>query len=93
MLPVGDEKTATERLAGIGIETRQEDGKTLIDNIVFSSPAEKAGLDFDQIILNVQVPTKRPPKQLMVIPAMLLLGLIGFLQLGRVRKLEAAAAT
>ena len=93
MLPVGDEKTAAERLAGVGIETREEDGKTLIDNIVFSSPAEKAGLDFDQVILNVQVPTKRPPKQLMVIPAMLLLGLIWFLQRGRVRKLETAAAT
>jgi len=93
MLPVGAEKTAAERLAGVGIETREEDGITVIDNIVFSSPAEKAGLDFDQIILNVQVPTKRPPKQLMVIPAILLLGLIGFLQRGRVRKLEAATAT
>ena len=93
MLPVGDEKTAAERLAGVGLETREEDGKTLIDNIVFASPAEKAGLDFDQVILNVQVPTKRPPKQLMVIPALLLLGLIWFLQRGRVRKLEAVAAT
>jgi len=93
MLLVGDEKTATERLAAIGIETRDEGSKTFIDNVIFSSPAEKAGLDFDQEILNVQVPTKRPAKQLMVIPALMLLALIWFLQLGRMRKLEAAPAT
>ena len=52
----------------------------------------KAGLDFDQIILNVQVPTDRPPKQMMVIPALGLLALIFFLQRRRLRKLEVAAA-
>ena len=92
MLSVGDEKTATERLAGVGIEIRDEGGKTFIDNVVFSSPAEKAGLDFDQEILNVQVPSKRPSKQLMVIPAMLLLVLVWFLQRGRQKKLKAAEA-
>ena len=69
MLTVGDEKTGAERLNGIGIETRNEEGKTLIDNVVFSSAAEKAGLDFDQEIMNLQVPTKRLPKQLMFFPA------------------------
>jgi hypothetical protein len=93
MLPVGDEATPAERLAGVGIETREEDGNIIIDNIVFSSPAEKAGLDFDQMILNIQVPAKRPPKQLMVIPALGLLALIGFLQRGRVKKRKAAEAT
>ena len=90
MLPVGEEKTAAERLAGIGIETRTEEGKTLIDNVVFSSAAEKAGIDFDQEILNIQVPAKRPPKQLMFIPAVLLYAAVAFLQRGRRRKLEAA---
>jgi hypothetical protein len=89
MLPVGDEKTAAERLAGVGIETRIEAGKTLIDNVVFSSAAEKAGIDFDQEILNIQVPAKRPPKQLMFIPALLLYAAVAFLQRGRRRKLEA----
>ena len=50
MLPVGDEKTGAERLTAIGIETRDEEGKILIDNVVFSSAAEKAGIDFDQEI-------------------------------------------
>ena len=90
MLPVGDEGNGVERLAAIGLETRNEEGKILIDNVVFSSAAEKAGIDFDQEILNIQVPTKRPPKQLMFIPAMGLLVLVWFVQRGRSKKLEAA---
>jgi predicted metalloprotease with PDZ domain len=92
MLTVGDEKTGTERLAAVGIETRMEDGKTLIDNVVFSSPAEKAGIDFDQELLNIQVPTKRLPKQLMAIPAIILLAFIVLVQRSRKRKVEATAA-
>jgi len=93
MLPVGDEKTAKEKLTGIGFETREEDGKILIDNVVFSSAAEKAGVDFDQEILNIQVPNKRLPKQLMFIPAILLLALVWYIQTGRKKKLIAAVAT
>jgi hypothetical protein len=59
MLTVGDQSTPEERLAGVGIETYEEDGKVLIDNVVFASAAEKAGLDFDQEILNIQIPIKR----------------------------------
>ena len=92
MLPVGNESTGSERLAAVGIETRDEEGKTLIDNVVFSSAAEKAGLDFDQEVLNIQVPTKRLPKQLMFIPALLLYALVWYVQRGRKNKLEAAGA-
>ncbi len=90
MLPVGEKGRGVERLAAIGLETRNEEGKILIDNVVFSSAAEKAGIDFDQEILNIQVPTKRPPKQLMFIPAIALLALVWFVQRGRSKKLEAA---
>jgi hypothetical protein len=96
MLTVGDEKTGTERLAAIGLETRNEEGKILIDNVVFSSAAEKAGIDFDQEILNLQVPTKRLPKELMFIPAALLYAFVWFIQRNRKKKLvpvaDAAAA-
>ncbi len=92
MLPVGDEATGLDRMTAVGFETRDEDGKILIDNVVFSSAAEKAGIDFDQEILNIQVPSKRLPKQLMTIPAMVLLGLIWFLQKGRMRKTAPALA-
>ncbi len=86
MLPVGDEPTGAEKLAGLGIETREESGRVFIDMVGFGSPAEKANIDFDQEILNIQMPTDRPNKEYMFLPAFLLLGLIWFLQRGRVRK-------
>ena len=92
MLPVGDEPTGAERLEAIGIETREEEGKILIDNVVFASAAEKASIDFDQEILNIQVLNERPPKQLMFIPALLLLAAIWFIQKRRSQKLSAASA-
>jgi len=91
MLPVGDGATGAERLNVIGIETRSEDDKILVDNVVFSSPAEKAGVDFDQEILNLQVPSKRLPKQLMFIPALVLYALVFIVQRGRRAKTLAAA--
>ena len=93
MLQVGDETSGLDRLAAIGMELREEEGKVLVDNVAFSSTAEKAGLDFDQEILNVQRPNKRPPKQLMFIPAICLLALVWFLQKGRRKKLEPRLAT
>ena len=92
MLPVGDEPTGVERIQAIGFETREEEGKILIDNVVFASSAEKAKIDFDQEVLNVQVPNPRPPKQLMFIPALMLLVLVWYLQKGRIKKQETAAA-
>lgn len=86
MLTVGDEATPEERLAGVGIETYEQDGKVFIDNVVFASAAEKAGLDFDQEIMNIQIPNKRLPKELMYIPAVALYALITMLQLRRRKK-------
>jgi hypothetical protein len=91
MLTVGDEKTGAERLNAIGFEIRQEDGKVLIDNVVFASEAEKAGIDFDQEILSIRVPTHRPPRQLMFIPAGVLLALIWFIQRRRRNRLATTA--
>ena len=90
MMPVGEESTGRERLDAIGFETRNEEGKILIDNVVFASAAEKAGIDFDQEILSLRVPNQRPPKQLMFIPALLLGAAVWFIQRGRSRKLAAA---
>jgi predicted metalloprotease with PDZ domain len=92
MLAVGDEGSGADRLNGIGLETRTEADKILIDNVVFASAAEKAGIDFDQEILSIKMPTQRLPKQLMFIPALVLLVLVWFMQRNRKRKFEAAAA-
>jgi len=80
MFPVGAGKTGVERINDIGFETRNEDGKILVDNVVFSSNAEKMGIDFDQEILLIKIPSDRLPKQLMFIPALALLALVYSMQ-------------
>lgn len=92
MLTVGDEPTGVERMAGIGFETREEDGKVIIDNVMFSSAAEKSGVDFDQEILSIQVPSHRLPPELMYFPAVGLYGLICFVQYRRKKKESLAMA-
>jgi hypothetical protein len=90
MLPVGDAKPGIERLNDIGFEIRNEDGKVLVDNVVFSSNAEKMGIDFDQEIVEIQIPSERMPKQIMFLPALALLALIYILQRKRRDIFEAA---
>ncbi len=83
MLTVGDEPSGVEKLAGMGFETRDEEGKIFIDNVVFASAAEKSGVDFDQEILSIQVPSHRLPKELMYFPAVALYGLVWLIQFRR----------
>jgi len=80
MLPIGSIEGGAQRLLEAGIETREEEGKLLIDNVVFGSAAEKAGLDFDQELLNLQIPTDRPAKQWMFVPALALILMVIGLQ-------------
>ena len=48
--------------------------------MVFDSAAEKAGIDFDWEILSLQIPVDQPPKQWMYLPALMLLGMVVFMQ-------------
>ncbi|MFN2436356.1 MAG: TRAP transporter permease [Desulfotignum sp.] len=90
MLPVGKEGAPEDRLREVGFEVIEEDGKMLVDNIMFGSNAERMGIDFDQEIVSVMMEADRPPKQLMFIPALALLGLIYFLQKRRQTPEEAS---
>ena len=92
MLPLGEPAGGTERLSNAGIEIRTEEDKVLIDNLVFGSPAESAGLDFDWEITAIVVDADRPPKELMFIPAIALLGLVVLLQRGRRERTAPATA-
>ena len=92
MLPLGPKASGAERLNEAGIEVRTEEGKVLVDNLVFGSPAEQAGLDFDWEIKGIEMEAERPPKQLMYIPALILLGLIIMLQRRRRGKSVPATA-
>ncbi|MDX1576173.1 MAG: DUF3394 domain-containing protein, partial [Kiloniellales bacterium] len=75
-----------------GIEVRDEDGKVLIDNITFGSPAEQARLDFDWEIKGIEVPAERMPKQLFYIPAIALLVAVYLLQRRRRQQQRTGAA-
>jgi TRAP transporter 4TM/12TM fusion protein len=93
MLPMGAPAAGAERLANAGLELREEEGRVFIDMIGFGSAAEKAGLDFDYEVTAVLQPNERPPKELMWIPALAVLGLIVWLQRRRSQSGAPAAAT
>jgi TRAP transporter 4TM/12TM fusion protein len=93
MLPMGASAAGAERLFNAGLELRDEEGRVFIDNIGFGSAAEKAGLDFDFEVTAVLQPNDRPPKELMWIPALAVLGLIVWLQRRRSQSGAPAAAT
>lgn len=82
VLPLGEKGADGEaRLYdSTGLALRQEDGKVFVDDVAFDSPAQKAGIDFDWEVVAVELPKDRLPKEVFWIPALLLLGLIIFLQ-------------
>src|SRR3546814_870549 len=80
LVPVMEGATGEERLQAFGLLTFEEGGAVIVDGTEYNSPASEAGFDFDQTITEVGVPTDQPPKELMWIPALLLLGLIAWAQ-------------
>ncbi|MCB1800229.1 MAG: TRAP transporter permease [Gammaproteobacteria bacterium] len=79
-LPLGKAGTGEDRLREAGLEVRIDDGKVIADNVAFGSDAQKIGIDFDWEIESVVVDADIPPKHIMFIPALALLGLIAWLQ-------------
>jgi len=90
MLRMSEAATGVERLFDAGLELREEDGRVLIDNVVFGTAAEKQKLDFDWEIVTVQKDADRPAKHWMYIPALLLLGLVIVLQRRRAEPVPTA---
>lgn len=94
LLDIEEGATGEERLENAGLAFRNDGDKLIIDDVSFGSAAANAGLDWDQEVLRVLQPANQPTKYLMFIPALLLLGLVVFLQRGRAatiaRKAEAA---
>jgi len=86
ILNVGDEATGEVRLENAGLVFRTEGDAMFIDDVAYGSAAADAGLDWDQQVLRVLQPVYQPTKYLMFIPALLLLGLIVFLQRGRANR-------
>ena len=80
IIKVGDEATGQDRMDAYGLEILEQDGKIIVDNAMFDSPAQAAGFDFDQVISTLLVPAEQPPKQLFYLPALGLLLVIYLLQ-------------
>ena len=93
MLPMGPAGPGEARLTNAGLEVREEEGRVFIDQVGFGSAAEKAGLDFDFEITSVLGVNDRPPKELMWLPALVVLGLIVWLQRRRGPSLAPATVT
>jgi TRAP transporter 4TM/12TM fusion protein len=83
ILPIGEGATGEEKLENAGLVFRQDGDKMIIDDVVYDSAAQNAGLDWDQEVLRVLKPVPQPSKYWMFIPALLLLALVVFLQRGR----------
>lgn len=87
MLPVGKKAGGEERLKeAAGLVLREEEGKFIIDDLVFGGVAEKQKLDFDWEIASVQVENDRPAKQWFYLLAAGLLALVWFSQKSRIRR-------
>ena len=80
LLAVGGEATGEERLEAAGLSLRSEGDKVFVDDVTYGSPAQAAGLDWDQEVLRVLRPDPVPSKYWMVLPALGLLALIVWLQ-------------
>lgn len=71
---------------------RDKDGALIVDNVAFCSVVQKAAMDWDQKILKVRAPASQPLKELMYIPALILLGLVIVLQRRRRDVIETGLA-
>jgi hypothetical protein len=80
VLPVGAQTTGEERLEAFGLELLVDGEDTLIDNAIFDSATQQAGLDFDQKKLTVLTPIEQPSKYFMFVLAIALLGFMVFVQ-------------
>ncbi len=81
-----------KRLEAIGVEVLDKDGDLIVDNVAFGSVAQKAGLKFDQKILNAHIGADQPPKQLMWPVGFAVLALVVLLQRRRAVSARVAVA-
>lgn len=79
-ITLAEAETLKESLIASGIELISLNGKVTVDYVGYDSLAQVAGFDFDQVIKSVEVPQAQPPKQLIYIPTLTLLGLLFMIQ-------------
>ena len=92
-LPLPAADTPQQRLAQAGLEVSPMGDQMMVDFVSFGSIAEQAGIGFGWTLDKVQIEKDRPPKEIMIIPALALLVLLAFGQLRRKKRQDALAAT
>ncbi|AFO91322.1 TRAP transporter fused permease subunit [Phaeobacter inhibens] len=92
ILPVADGGDGQAQVDGFGLMLLPEDGVVKLDEPMFGTPAQSGMDSFDFYgdepvrLLSVQAPADQLPKELIFIPALLLLAMIAFLQRARASK-------
>lgn len=87
-LPFDDRATTgEERLSSMGLTTREDNGKLIVDLVEFGSPAEQAGVDFDWEIEAVIVENPRPMKEWVFVPCILIVIAMATIQRRRQKRL------
>jgi hypothetical protein len=93
ILELGAAGDGETRLSNAGLMILEEDGKVIVDGVTWDSNHKQLDQlftlgDYDNPVFidTVMLKTERIVKEVFYIPALLLLALIGWLQLGRARK-------
>ena len=82
--------TGADRLTAAGMTLAERDGKAVLEDVAFGSPAKDMGLDWDMVILEAKKPVDGPSKFLIYLPAALFLALLVVVQRRRYAASSAA---
>jgi len=94
-LPLAEGKTGQERFNGTGLQLDNMFGPMEVSMVLPGSNKQveaikKAGVDSGWIVESVRVERERLPKQIVLIPAFIIVFLLGWVQIKRRRRLEKA---
>ncbi|MGH1485651.1 MAG: TRAP transporter permease [Cellvibrionaceae bacterium] len=79
-LAIPDAKTVEGRLQEMGLTLSTSNDEVKVDSVMFGSPAQKVGVDFDWTISQVFKPSDRIANEWLFLPALFLLWFVGYLQ-------------
>lgn len=91
LLPLGEPGPARERLARAGLRVLPQGEELQILTVQFGSQAAKLGIEHGWRITRIELPSQRPAKEWIYIPALLLLAGVVLLQRRRIAPQEMAA--
>jgi len=86
LLPLGEAGSARDRLGKIGLTVVPLGDEMQIAQVKFGSRAEKLGIEQGFKVASIEVPSDRPDKEWVFLPALAMLGLIVLTQRARSRR-------